>query len=164
MLCCTSVYADGMKATRTLATALLAVSLTAMSAAPVAPATEPVQAMETMNVAGGMQAPVALMTWPQVVVASTVIELPAGTTITLTNERNCGAEASPVGLGGCTRHLASGAEILVSPELANTVGGFHILLHEIGHATGITDECGAEDYAHEWSAEGYWAYPACATR
>lgn len=111
-----------------------------------------------------MQKPVVLMTWPEVVVASTGVELPAGTTITLTNERNCGAEASAYGLGGCTRQLASGPEILVSRELANTVGGFHILLHEIGHARGLTNECDAEDYAHEWSAEGYWSYPECATR
>lgn len=153
-----------MKATRIISAALLALAVTSASAAPVGVASEPVQAMELMSVAGGMQAPVALMTWPQVVVASTGIELPAGTTITLTNERNCGAEGSAYGLGGCTRHLATGPEILVSRELANTVGGFHILLHEIGHAQGITDECGAEDYAHQWSAEGYWAYPACQAR
>jgi hypothetical protein len=37
----------------------------------------------------------------------------------------------------------------------------HILLHEVGHALGIEDECGAEEFAHQWSNPEIWAYDEC---
>lgn len=159
---CTSVYAVSMKATRTLATALLALTLSASAPAMASAPVESDNAIQLVSVTGGMQEPVVFASWVQLTLADTGMELPKGLTVKLTNERNCGAESSPVGLGGCTRHLPEGPEILVSPELAGTVAGYHILLHELGHAEGIVNECGAEYFAHEWSAEGYWAYPECA--
>lgn len=156
------MYAGGMKATRTLATALLALTLTASAPAMASAPVEADNAIQLVGTTRGMQTPVVFATWSELVLADTGMNLPKGLTVKLTNEGNCGAEISPVALGGCTRQLPEGPEILVSPELAGTMAGYHILLHELGHSLGIVDECGAEYFAHEWSAEGYWAYPECA--
>lgn len=106
----------------------------------------------------------ASLTWYEAVLQYAGIELPDNVLIGLTNTHNCGAELSTVGLGGCTYPAGQDGTIviLVSPELQYTRVGEHILLHEVGHALGIKEECGAEEFAHQWSDPNYWAYPECA--
>ena len=89
------------------------------------------------------------------------IELSPNVIVALTNDLNCGAEASPVGLGGCTYTLDNGRYyVTVSPELAWTPQGTHILFHEIGHTLGM-DECEAEYYAAQFDTVEQWSYPEC---
>lgn len=103
--------------------------------------------------------------WDEAVLQWAGIELPSNVIIALINENNCGAKLSTVGLGGCT-YPATATDprivITVSPELQYTRVGEHILLHEVGHALGIMEECGAEEFAHQWSDPNYWAYAECA--
>jgi hypothetical protein len=89
--------------------------------------------------------------------------VPENVVISLTNESNCGAELSTVGVGGCTHWLPSGvAYITVSPELAWTASGNHILHHELGHVVLDThDECAVEAYAHSYTTATLWSYPEC---
>lgn len=90
--------------------------------------------------------------------------VPDKTYIVLTNELNCGAELSEVGMGGCTHWLEDGSfYITVSPELAWTAGGNHTLHHELGHVVLDThDECAVEAYAHKFTTATLWSYPECA--
>lgn len=90
--------------------------------------------------------------------------IPAGIHFQLTNELNCGAVLSTSGMGGCTHFLEDGSRyITVSPELAYTPEGTHVLWHEVGHAVLDTvDECAAEAYAHKFSDPNLWSYPQCA--
>lgn len=84
------------------------------------------------------------------------------TTIAFTNAYNCGAELSPLSMGGCMFTLEDGAYfITLSPGLEGTVSGRHTLFHEIGHTLGL-DECGAEYYAQQFdTVDDLWAYPEC---
>ena len=50
--------------------------------------------------------------------------------------------------------------VLISPELAYTAWGNHILFHELAHTMGA-DECGAEAYAHQFETVELWSYPEC---
>lgn len=77
------------------------------------------------------------------------------------NEHNCGAALSPAQLGGCTVTMANHHyAVLISPKLAYTPWGMHILMHEMGHTLGM-NECEAEDYAHTFEDVPLWSYPAC---
>ena len=91
--------------------------------------------------------------------------VPDNTIISLTNESNCGAKLSEAGMGGCTHWLQSGTVyITISPELAWTAWGNHILHHELGHVVlDTTDECVVESYAHSFTTETLWSYPECNT-
>jgi len=78
------------------------------------------------------------------------------------NEDNCGAEISSIGMGGCTVTQKDGTfVVLISPELAYTYEGNHILFHEIAHTLGM-GECDAEYYAHRFEETPIWSYPSCA--
>lgn len=79
-----------------------------------------------------------------------------------TNEANCGAALSAENSGGCTYETAANQyTVIISPELAGTAGGHHILFHELAHTQGIADECAAEAFAHQFESEALWSYPEC---
>jgi hypothetical protein len=99
-------------------------------------------------------------TWAPEALSDAGISKPANVTILFQNEYNCGAEVT--GLGGCTvkRTDIDGWVILISPELAYTAWGNHILFHELAHTMGA-GECEAEAYAHQFEAVALWSYPEC---
>lgn len=101
--------------------------------------------------------------WLEYELALSGAEVPENVIISLTNESNCGAELSVAGVGGCTHWLPSGITyITVSPELAWSAWGNHILHHELGHAVLDThDECAVEAYAHQHTTATLWSYPEC---
>lgn len=123
--------------------------------APVQPAAEVAQPVAAYTTTG--------VEWIDSEFTRTGQEIPAGVYFQLTNELNCGAEISVVGTGGCTYFLPDGTHyITVSPELAYTTAGTHVLWHEVGHAVLNTyDECAAEAYAHQFSDPNLWSYPSC---
>lgn len=81
----------------------------------------------------------------------------------ITDINNCGSAISPKHTGGgCTHHNLDGTiAIDISPSAIYTPGGVHIIFHEYAHAIGITAECSAEAYAHQYSAPDVWSYPQC---
>jgi len=110
--------------------------------------------------------PVATVTearaWAESTLAGSGVSLADNVTMLFTSESNCGALISAVAAGGCTYHLTDGRiVIIISPELAWTEAGSHILFHETAHALGISDECAAEEWAHQFEDAPYWSYPAC---
>jgi galactokinase len=89
------------------------------------------------------------------------MELTPNVTMIFSNTSNCGAEKSTAGRGGCTYTVAPNTYVIVmSPELANTQWGNHILFHELAHTVGM-GECEAEAYAHQFEEEELWSYPTC---
>lgn len=125
-----------------------------------APTQEPVS-QPTSDPASFTLAPFKLAsTWVPEALADAGVELPENVTILFQNQYNCGA--TETGLGGCTvtRTDIKGHVILISPELAYTAWGNHILFHEIAHTMGA-NECEAEAYAHQFEAVALWSYPEC---
>lgn len=134
----------------------LILSLTAILGQPAQPVSQP-----TADPASFSLAPFKLAsTWVPEALADAGVELPENVTILFQNEHNCGA--TETGLGGCTvtRTDIDGYVVLISPELAYTAWGNHILFHEIAHTMGA-NECEAEAYAHQFEAVALWSYPAC---
>lgn len=101
--------------------------------------------------------------WVQAELEEADMELSPNIKILFTNTANCGAEISATNEGGCTYSDAAGNKtIILSPTLPFTVGGHHVLFHELGHAVGYIDECEAENYAHQFEYEQeIWSYPTC---
>lgn len=100
--------------------------------------------------------------WVTEALASAGVPAPTNVTFLFQNDHNCGAELSEVGQGGCTVPMKDGHyAILISPELAYTAQGNHILFHELAHTMGAT-ECEAEAYAHQFETVALWSYPECA--
>lgn len=101
--------------------------------------------------------------WVPESISQAGIVLEDNVTFLYTNDNNCGAELSPVGMGGCTLTHANGSfTIILSPKLAYTATGNHILFHEIAHTMGAS-ECEAEAFAHQFEYEPMWSYPECNT-
>jgi hypothetical protein len=102
-------------------------------------------------------------TWVPEALADAGVAYPENVVFLYQNEYNCGAEISDLGQGGCTVTMedGSGYVVLLSPELAYTAWGNHILFHELAHTMGA-DECTAEAYAHQFEAVALWSYPECA--
>lgn len=99
--------------------------------------------------------------WAQAMIESADMELTPNVTLVFTSAFNCGAEKSTATLGGCTYTVAPNTYVVtISPELANTQWGNHILFHELGHTVGL-DECGAEAFAHQFEEVELWSYPLC---
>lgn len=104
--------------------------------------------------------------WLPYTLSLTPVSAPDNLIIILSSgPENCGAKLSPTGLGGCTTWLKSGTILIsISPELAWTEAGNHVLYHELGHAILDTnDECTAEAFAHQHTSTTLWSYPECAT-
>lgn len=102
-------------------------------------------------------------TWVPEALADAGIPYPSNVTFLYQDENNCGAKDG--GLGGCTVTMPNGHyAVLISPKLAYTPWGNHILFHELGHTLGY-DECGAESYAHSFEDPAHllWSYPECGT-
>jgi hypothetical protein len=99
--------------------------------------------------------------WAEATLTGSGVQLPANVTLLFSDVANCGADLSAAALGGCTYQLTSGPVIVISPQLAWTEAGAHILFHETAHALGIADECAAEEWAHQFEDAPYWSYPAC---
>lgn len=99
-------------------------------------------------------------TWVPEALADAEVSVPANVSFLYQNKYNCGAIET--GMGGCTvkRTDMDGYIILLSPELAYTAWGNHILFHEIAHTMGA-NECEAEAYAHQFEAVALWSYPEC---
>lgn len=136
----------------------------------VAPAT--VQAVEPVSgprVAPVAQAPIPAtlgLEWLPYTLSLSPVSAPDNLIISLSSgPENCGANLSPTGLGGCTTWLQNGTILVtVSPELAWTEAGNHVLYHELGHAILDTDdECTAEAFAHQHTSSTLWSYPECNT-
>ena len=101
--------------------------------------------------------------WAQAMLESADMELTPNVTLLFTSASNCGAEKSTAGIGGCTYTVAPNTYVVtISPELANTQWGNHILFHELGHTVGL-GECEAESYAHQFEEVELWSYPLCET-
>lgn len=152
---------------------ILAILLTmvGLSAPASAPASEPVESVSQVTsepvdpaLVPSIQATLGL-DWVAYELALSGAVVPENVIISLTNESNCGAEISQAGMGGCTYFLPSGTTyITVSPALAWTAWGSHILHHELGHAVlNSHDECAVEAYAHQYTASTLWSYPECNT-
>ena len=133
---------------------------TSPAAAPAATAQQQLPAVLTVKPAVTVS---SAEKWANATLAGAGITLPDNVTMLFTSVANCGAEASATGLGGCTYTLTDSRVIVISPELAWTQDGSHILFHEVGHALGIADECGAEEFAHQFEdpANLVWSYPTC---
>lgn len=137
-----------------IASALVATSALTLSAAPVADAEMPAT---RESVSWLSQAD-----WATDTLSEAGIEVPANVTVTLTDVGNCGADLSAAGMGGCTTHNTDGTiTVVVSPGLAGSAWGNHILLHEYAHTLGY-GECAAEAYAHVYErSSDLWSYPEC---
>ena len=99
--------------------------------------------------------------WAQAMIESADMELTPNVNLVFSNSSNCGAEISTAGRGGCTYTVGPDQYVVVlSPELANTQWGNHILFHELGHTVGL-GECEAETFAHQFEEEELWSYPTC---
>lgn len=103
--------------------------------------------------------------WLNEQLAQNDVTLEDGVYVFFTNDPalNCGAKLSTTGYGGCTTDLEDGRYVVaISPELAYTQWGQHILFHELGHTKGM-GECEAEDYAHNFEdpSQFLWSYPEC---
>lgn len=150
------MYVEGMR--KILATAAASLAMLSLTAAPVSEAAMP----EVIPAVFTFKAPVTVAEargWAEATL--TGVDVPAHVEFLFTNEGNCGAEISADGQGGCTYYLADKTVIVLSPGMAWTVGGAHVLLHEVGHATGLVDECEAEAFAHQFEDAPYWSYPEC---
>jgi hypothetical protein len=101
--------------------------------------------------------------WAEATLSGSGVTLADNVTLLFSSTANCGADASAAGMGGCTYFLKSGPVVVISPELAWTQAGSHILFHETAHSMGIVDECAAEAWAHQFEDEPYWSYPECQT-
>lgn len=134
-------------------------SLTAILGQPSQPASQP-----SADPASFTASPFKLAsTWVPEALADAGVDLPSNVTFLYQNEYNCGAELSPLSIGGCTltrTDIVGHYIILISPELAYTAWGNHILFHELAHTMGA-NECEAEAYAHQFEATALWSYPEC---
>lgn len=99
--------------------------------------------------------------WAEATLAGSGVELPASASLIFSDVANCGADISADAMGGCTYQLVDRVAIVISPDLAWTQAGAHILFHEVAHALGIANECAAEEWAHQFEDEPYWSYPTC---
>ena len=127
-----------------------------------APATAPVR--ESANYSDYLSlAPFKLPSlWAREALADGGVDYPENVVFVFQNEDNCGATLSEVGQGGCTVPMDDGRyAVLISPELAYTAWGNHILFHELAHTMGA-NECEAEAYAHQFESVELWSYPECA--
>jgi len=133
-------------------------SLTAIFAPTSAPATAPVSEPTKFSASPFKLA----STWVPEALAEAGVAYPQNVVFLYQNEDNCGAELSEAGLGGCTvkRTDIEGYVVLISPELAYTAWGNHILFHELAHTMGA-NECEAEAYAHQFETVALWSYPEC---
>jgi len=102
-------------------------------------------------------------TWAASTLAGAGVQLPGNVEIVFSDSGNCGAAISATGQGGCTHTLPGRKVIVLSAGMAWTEPGSHVLFHEAAHALGITDECQAEAFAHQFEEPGrlIWSYPAC---
>lgn len=79
---------------------------------------------------------------------------------------NCGSKGSTGGVGGACSDSVPGSkdvDLIISPKYLHTPLGVHEILHEMGHISGIRDECGAEAFAHAHGSDpNLWSYPQCA--
>jgi broad specificity polyphosphatase/5'/3'-nucleotidase SurE len=99
--------------------------------------------------------------WAEATLAGAGVVLPESVSLVFSDVANCGANLSTAAIGGCTYRLAAETVIVISPSLAWTEAGSHILFHEVAHALGISDECAAEEWAHQFEDAPYWSYPEC---
>jgi hypothetical protein len=79
------------------------------------------------------------------------------TLVWTSDERNCGADASSHGLGGCYNH-AEPTVIYISEGMGYDATS-HIILHELAHVQqfrdsprGRTNECEADQLAYQWGS------------
>lgn len=129
---------------------------------PSQPASVPVS-QPTSDPASFTPAPLKLAsTWVPEALADAGVAYPTNVQFLYQNEYNCGAIHSEVGMGGCTvkRTDIDGYIVLISPKLAYTAWGNHILFHELAHTMGA-NECEAEAYAHQFETAALWSYPEC---
>ena len=140
-------------------TASILIFLSALMGQPSQPASQPVA-----DPASFSAYPFKLAsTWVPETLADAGVDMPANVTFLYQNENNCGAKLSPSHMGGCTVKMVNGHyAVLISPELAYTAAGNHILFHELGHTLGM-NECEAEAYAHTFEdpTKLLWSYPEC---
>jgi hypothetical protein len=144
---------------KAIVTASATLALLAGIAAPVSEATMP----QTIPSVLTFKVPVTVAeagAWAEATLTGAGVDLPANTEVIFSNS-NCGADISAVAMGGCTYTLTDRTVVVLSPGLAWTEAGSHILFHEVGHAMGIMDECEAEAYAHNFEDVAYWSYPQC---
>lgn len=121
----------------------------------------PIQAPQSAPVAPRVVSVEQAQTWATFMLEQADMELPPTTALIFSNTSNCGAEISTAGLGGCTYTLEDGSHaVILSPELAWTQWGTHILFHELAHTVGM-GECEAEAYAHQFEEIELWSYPLC---
>lgn len=148
-------------------------------AAPVAPAAElapvvtaprvtpPAPRATPVTPAAPAAPPVTVKTdahnWAESTLEGSGVTLPANVEFLFSDSGNCGADISAAGQGGCTYTLPGKKVIVLSPGLAWTEAGSHVLFHEAAHALGVQDECAAEAFAHQFEEPGrlVWSYPAC---
>lgn len=154
-----------------VASLFIAVVAVFNTASPVAEAVEPVMVSAPVTMEDApeyVETPVEPRTtgieWIDRELAQTDIVVPANVHFILRNDAlNCGAQASQFAQGGCTHWLEDGSVLVVmSPELADTPQGKHILFHELGHVMLDTqDECMADYYALSYAPMANWAYAEC---
>lgn len=138
-------------------------TLSAIFAPVQAPAPTSAPVRETANYSTTLSlAPFKLPSlWAREALADGGVDYPENVVFLFQNEDNCGAELSTVGQGGCTVPMDNGQyAVLISPELAYTAWGNHILFHELAHTMGA-NECEAEAYAHQFEYDELWSYPEC---
>jgi hypothetical protein len=147
--------------------ALLLIGWQLMQPTPTSPAASaPAAAQQVMPAALTIK-PTAVVTvagaraWAEATLTGSGVQLPTNVTLLFSDVANCGADLSAAGKGGCTYQAPSGPVIVLSPDLAWTEAGSHILFHEVAHALGIGDECAAEEWAHQFEDAPYWSYPTC---
>lgn len=139
----------------------LILSLTAILGPASAPVSEPLR--ETASYSPNLSLAVFKLPslWVRDALADAGLEYPDNVIFVFQNEDNCGATLSTVGLGGCTVPMEDGKfAVLISPQLAYSTWGNHILFHELAHTEGA-DECGAEYYAHQFETVKLWSYEEC---
>lgn len=135
-------------------------SVVGMPAQPSQPASQPVSQPASFN---GYPLKSATL-WATETLDILEVQPASNVRFEFTNESNCGAELSAMHLGGCTTTEADGSyTVRVSPKLAYTAWGNHILMHELAHTMGA-GECEAEAYAHQFEDANalLWSYPECA--
>jgi hypothetical protein len=136
---------------------ILASSIISLPASASEPVSQPVSEPATFSAQ-----PLGLAsTWVPEALESAGVQVDNTVVFLYTDTDNCGAILSEVGQGGCTVTLKDGGHaVLISPSLAYTAWGNHILFHELAHTYGA-NECEAEAYAHQFEVTKLWSYPEC---